>query len=358
MIVVAGLRPGVPARRPGGVVLPSAGARLRCWRCWPRCSSRSSSPRRCRLLLLPRSRRPRGRRGSPAAALLRASLPGAPPVARRRGRSRPGHRRWLCCVGVSVLAMPCLGEEFLPDFKETDFLMHWVEKPGTSLEAMRRITLGREPASCARSPACATSAAHIGRAEVADEVVGPNFTELWISLDPEVDYDAPSPRCRRSSTATPACTATSSPTCRSGSRRCSPARAPRWWCASTAPTWTACARRPAWWPRPSPGSPGVVDLKVEPQVLVPQIEVAFRPEAAAPFGLHPGRRAARGRDHRARDQGRRDRPRTRRSSTSSCGARRARRSPESLRELPIDTRSGGQVPLGELAEVRVAPPPT
>ena len=31
---------------------------------------------------------------------------------------------------------------------------------------------------------------HIGRAEVADEVVGPNFTELWISLDPAVDYDA------------------------------------------------------------------------------------------------------------------------------------------------------------------------
>ena len=32
--------------------------------------------------------------------------------------------------------------------------------------------------------------AHIGRAEVADEVVGPNFTELWVSLDPSVDYDA------------------------------------------------------------------------------------------------------------------------------------------------------------------------
>ena len=31
---------------------------------------------------------------------------------------------------------------------------------------------------------------HIGRAEVADEVVGPNFTELWISIDPDVDYEA------------------------------------------------------------------------------------------------------------------------------------------------------------------------
>ena len=30
---------------------------------------------------------------------------------------------------------------------------------------------------------------HIGRAEVADEVVGPNFTELWISVDPNVKLE-------------------------------------------------------------------------------------------------------------------------------------------------------------------------
>ena len=30
---------------------------------------------------------------------------------------------------------------------------------------------------------------HIGRAEVADEVVGPNFTELWISIAESANYD-------------------------------------------------------------------------------------------------------------------------------------------------------------------------
>ena len=30
--------------------------------------------------------------------------------------------------------------------------------------------------------------AHIGCAEVADEVVGANFTENWISVRPDVDY--------------------------------------------------------------------------------------------------------------------------------------------------------------------------
>ncbi len=41
-------------------------------------------------------------------------------------------------TGYAVMG---LGQEFLPDFQENDFLMHWVEKPGTSLEAMRRLTV-------------------------------------------------------------------------------------------------------------------------------------------------------------------------------------------------------------------------
>ena len=72
-----------------------------------------------------------------------------------------------------------LGEEFLPDFQETDFLMHWVEKPGTSLEAMRRITVNVSKELRA-IPGVRNFGSHIGRAEVADEVVGP---ELHRALD-------------------------------------------------------------------------------------------------------------------------------------------------------------------------------
>ena len=67
--------------------------------------------------------------------------------------------------------------------------MHWVEKPGTSIEAMRRIT-ERASRELMAVPGVRNFGAHIGRAEVADEVVGPNFTELWVSLDPSVDYEA------------------------------------------------------------------------------------------------------------------------------------------------------------------------
>ena len=89
---------------------------------------------------------------------------------------------------ASGLAVARLGEEFLPNFKETDFLMHWVEKPGIGLDAMTRLTV-RVSNELRQVPGVRNFGSHIGRAEVADEVVGPNFTELWISVDPEYDVE-------------------------------------------------------------------------------------------------------------------------------------------------------------------------
>ena len=107
---------------------------------------------------------------------------------RWRSWSRRSRRR-----GTAVLG---LGQEFLPDFQENDFLMHWVEKPGTSLEAMRRVTVSASK-ELRPSPGVRNFGSHIGRAEVADEVVGPNFTELWISVDPKADHAGRWPGSRR-----------------------------------------------------------------------------------------------------------------------------------------------------------------
>ncbi|MDH3306578.1 MAG: efflux RND transporter permease subunit, partial [Acidimicrobiia bacterium] len=89
-------------------------------------------------------------------------------------------------VGTAVA--PGLGQELLPDFRERDFLMHWVTQPGTSHEEMYRITVqvGEELQAI---PGVRNFGAHIGRALASDEVVGINFTENWVSIDPEADYD-------------------------------------------------------------------------------------------------------------------------------------------------------------------------
>lgn len=86
-----------------------------------------------------------------------------------------------------------LREAFLPHFAENDFLMHWIARPGTSLEAVAR-TADLARVELLAIPGVRNFGAHIGRAEVADEVVGPNFAELWISVDPSADLAATSAR--------------------------------------------------------------------------------------------------------------------------------------------------------------------
>ena len=68
----------------------------------------------------------------------------------------------------TLAAVPFLGEELLPNFREYDFLMHWVEKPGASVEASRRITEAASRELMA-IPGVRNFGSHIGRAEVADD---------------------------------------------------------------------------------------------------------------------------------------------------------------------------------------------
>jgi CzcA family heavy metal efflux pump len=95
-------------------------------------------------------------------------------------------------VGVVTLAgggvWPLLGHSLLPDFKERDFLMHWVTSPDTSLNEMLRITT-RASKELRAIPGVRNFGAHIGQAFAADEVVGVNFGENWISISRDADYD-------------------------------------------------------------------------------------------------------------------------------------------------------------------------
>jgi CzcA family heavy metal efflux pump len=91
---------------------------------------------------------------------------------------------------VAVLGLwivPQLGRELLPEFKERDFLMHWLTKPGTSQPEMARITR-RASVELRAVPGVRNFGAHIGQALLSDEPYGPYFGENWISVDPSVDY--------------------------------------------------------------------------------------------------------------------------------------------------------------------------
>ncbi len=104
---------------------------------------------------------------------------------------RPGKAyAGVAIIAIAALVMlPFMGQALLPQFKERDFLMHWLAKPGTSQPEMVRITT-QASVELRQIPGVRNFGAHIGQALLADEPVGIDFGENWISVDPEADYDA------------------------------------------------------------------------------------------------------------------------------------------------------------------------
>ena len=87
-----------------------------------------------------------------------------------------------------LAAVPTLGSQLLPNFKERDFLMHWLTQPGTSVTEETRVSIS----ACKdlrEIEGVRNCGSHIGQAFLADEVYGVDFGENWISVSPEVDYD-------------------------------------------------------------------------------------------------------------------------------------------------------------------------
>jgi CzcA family heavy metal efflux pump len=103
-------------------------------------------------------------------------------------------RPWpaYAAAGVLVLAglvaAPKLGEELYPAFKERDFLMHWITTPGTSHPEEKRIVT-QASRELRTIPGVRNFGSHIGQAFLAEEVVGSNFGENWVSIDRNADYD-------------------------------------------------------------------------------------------------------------------------------------------------------------------------
>lgn len=101
---------------------------------------------------------------------------------------RPAFATVAVFLLAGILIWPRLGHSLLPSFKERDFLMHWLTKPGTSWPEMQRISI-QSAKELLAVPGVLNLGSHIGQALIMDEVVGMYFAEHWVSIDPKVDYD-------------------------------------------------------------------------------------------------------------------------------------------------------------------------
>ncbi len=262
----------------------------------------------------------------------------------------------LLAFALTVVTVPLLGEEFLPKFQETDFLMHWVERPGTSLGAMQRITQ-RASVELRQIDGVRNFGAHIGRAEVADEVVGPNFTELWISLDPEVDYPATVAKIQEVVDGYPGLYRDLLTYLRERIKEVLTGASASIVVRIYGSDLATLREKADQVEEAIADVPGITNLKVESQTMVPQVEVRLRPEAAGQFGLTPGdvRRAATtlvkgtkvGEVYHQQKI----------FDVAVWGQPHVRHDPLALRELLVETPTGARVPLGDVASVSVVATP-
>ena len=262
----------------------------------------------------------------------------------------------MLAFGLTIMAASRLGEEFMPDFQETDFLMHWVEKPGSSLEASTRITT--QASKELRSiPGVRNFGSHIGRAEVADEVVGPNFTELWISIDPDVDHRATLAKIQEVVDGYPGLYRDVLTYLKERIKEVLTGSSGSIVVRVFGPELSVLREKAKDVEKAMASVEGVTNLKVESQVLVAQVEVQLKPEAAEAFALTAGQ--------------------VRRQVTTLIKGTKVGEVYQdqkkfavvvrgidslstdlvSLRQVLIETPTGARVPLGDVANVEIVAAP-
>jgi CzcA family heavy metal efflux pump len=259
-------------------------------------------------------------------------------------------------VLAGVLVWPFLGQELLPSFKERDFLMHWITKPGTSHPEMWRITAQacRELLSIDGVRNCGS---HIGQALMADEPYGVYFTENWISIDPAVDYDQTRAKVQETVDGYPGLIRDVQTYLKERIREVLTGSSDSVVIRIYGPDLETLRVKADEVLASMDGIPGIVDLKKELHMDTPQIEVEVNLEAARQYGLKPGdiRRATsflvQGEEvgdifvgGKTYDVNVWSTPDTRNSLTD-------------IRQLLIDTPSGDRVRLDEVADIRIAPVP-
>lgn len=258
--------------------------------------------------------------------------------------------------GLSAIASFFFGHEFLPEFQETDFLMHFLGKPGTSIEEMDRLTI-RAARELLAIPGVRNHGAHIGRAEVADEVYGPEFTELWVSIDPNAPYHETKGKIQAVMDGYAGLYTDVQTYLKERSKEVLSGAGSSIVVRIYGPDLDVLRTRAEEVKHAMAEIEGITDLKVEPLVMLPQIEIVMRPETAERYGLTPGlvrsvtTTLLRGSKVGEVYEGQK------RYDVVVWGTPGIRADLAAIQALPIDTPTGMQVRLKDVADVILVPMP-
>jgi CzcA family heavy metal efflux pump len=249
-----------------------------------------------------------------------------------------------------------LGQSLLPEFKERDFLMHWLTQESTSWPEMNRITI--QASKELRSiEGVRNFGAHIGQALIMDEVYGVYFGENWISIRPDVHYETTVAKIQETVDGYPGLKRDLQTYLKERIREVLTG-SPNAVTVRIFGLDLAVLRQKADEVKKALEQvEGLIALKVESQTMIPQIDIEVNLAAARAHGIKPGdvRRATStlivgeevGDIHIA----------NRTYDVNVWSKPELRHSFNSVRELPIDTANGTMVPLREVADVQIRPTP-
>jgi CzcA family heavy metal efflux pump len=271
-------------------------------------------------------------------------------------RQLPAYAAVAVFAVAGVVAARGFGENLYPAFKERDFLMHWITPPGTSHPEERRIVT-QASRELRTIPGVRSFGSHIGQAFLAEEIVGANFGENWVSVDRKADYDKTLGAIEEVVDGHPGLYHDVQTYLRERIDEVLAGAAEPIVVRVFGADLTTLRVQAARVRLALSNIDGLDDLHTELAADVPEIEVRANLAAARRYGLKPGdiRRAAAVlmsseevgdifRGARAYD-------------VHVWSTLSTRNSPTDVRNLPIDTPAGGHVRLGDVASVRVRPTP-
>lgn len=259
-------------------------------------------------------------------------------------------------LGAAGAALPFLGGEFLPDFRESNFVVFMAGKPDCSLAESERVgqLLAKD---LLQIRGVKTVAQQIGRADLSEDTWGPNISEVWISLADDADYDNVLTEVREVLDHTPGYAFQAKQFLRE--------RIDEVLTGSTADLLVRIVGSDLQVLRKHANEiatvmaevRGVKDLRVEQLVDVPQVEILLKPRATAEYGLSVGAT-----NHAIQTllRGTQVGQVFEADSVFDVVVRSApnlRDDPRGLREVLLDGPQGHPLPLSALADVGIASAP-
>jgi CzcA family heavy metal efflux pump len=269
---------------------------------------------------------------------------------------RPAFVASALVIALGAAVVPRLGEELFPRFKENDFLIHWVTKPGTSLPEERRIVTAASK-ELRQIPGVRNFGSHIGQALSADEVGGADFGENWISVAPKADYSKTVDRVQEVVDGYPGLYRNVETYLNERIEEVLTGSGEAIVVRIFGNDLATLRSKAAEVTKALSTVPGIADLNPELQTLVPHVQVAVDLATVEKYGLKPGdvRRAAATiiageevgdiyRGGKTYDVNVWSTPKSRDSLTA-------------IQNLQLDTPSGGHVRMGDVAKVSIEPTP-